>query len=272
MILSACSRHVQGKPVAVVSIPPQETLLKEIVGDSMDVFSMIRSDANPESFELSVADMRTVGNADAYISIGQLPFERSVLAKIRENNPGLEFFDASDGVGLIYGTHGHGGGGEDHECADPHIWSSIPNMRKIAANMLKAAKSIDPANADYYSRNYSRLDARLDSLDRALGRKTSGDSAAFLVWHPSLSYLARDYGLRQISLGAENKESSITQMKNNIETARDKGIRAFFVQSNYDPKQTENIIRELGLTPVGINPLDPDWEGQIKMIIDEIIR
>ena len=58
------------------------------------------------------------------------------------------------------------------------------------------------------------------AISRAYGKRGS----SFLVWHPSLSYFARDYGLHQIALGgAEHKEVSIPALREAIEEARGSG-------------------------------------------------
>lgn len=264
------------KPIVAVSIPPQESLLREIAGDSVDIVTLMRSDGNAESFEVSVSDLRLVNSASAYMLVGNLPFEGELADKIGETNRGLRFYDTSSGVDLLHGTHGHHhhhqGSGHEAEDADPHTWSSARNLKIMAKSMTEALAEVDAPRADYYRANLQRLEGRLDSIDRALADKLAQSrGASFLIWHPSLSYFARDYGLRQIPLGQDNKEMSVVGLKDNIRKAADTGVRAIFIQSNYDPAQAGNVARQLGIEPVAINPLDPDWETQFNIITDAII-
>ena len=264
------------KPIVAVSIPPQESLLREIAGDSVDIVTLMRSDGNAESFEVSVSDLRLVNSASAYMLVGNLPFEGELADRIGETNRGLRFYDTSSGVDFLHGTHGHHhhhqGSGHEAEDADPHTWSSARNLKIMARNMTEALAEVDAPMADYYRANLQRLEGRLDSIDRALADKLAQSrGASFLIWHPSLSYFARDYGLRQIPLGQDNKEMSVVGLKDNIRKAADTGVRAIFIQSNYDPAQAGNVARQLGIEPVAINPLDPDWETQFNIITDAII-
>lgn len=264
------------KPIVAVSIPPQESLLREIAGDSVDIVTLMRSDGNAESFEVSVSDLRLVNSASAYMLVGNLPFEGELADKIGETNRELRFFDTSSGVELLHGTHGHHhhhqGDGHGAGDADPHTWSSARNLKIMASSMTEALAEVDAPRADFYRANLQRLEGRLDSIDRALADKLSQSrGASFLIWHPSLSYFARDYGLRQIPLGQDNKEMSVVGLKDNIRKAADTGVRAIFIQSNYDPAQAGNVARQLGIEPVAINPLDPDWETQFNIITDAII-
>ena len=66
---------------------------------------------------------------------------------------------------------------------------------------------IDPSNKGYYARRFKYIYsvarfARHGALDSIL-RPCRG--ASFVVWHPSLSYFARDYGLHQIALSPEGR-------------------------------------------------------------------
>lgn len=276
-LASCAGTESSGRPVIAVSIPPQESLLREIVGDSVDVVTLLRPDSNPETFEITVNDLKEIYGSDAYFRIGNLPFEASLTDKIAQSKPDLKFYDNSKGISLLYGTHGscehHHDHGHDHEheAVDPHTWTSLPNMKIIASNMLEGVVEVDPDNEAYYRSNYGRLVARLDSLDNAIAASLEPmRGKSFLVWHPSLSYFARDYGLNQLTLGQENKEMSVRGLRDNMNRASESGVVAIFVQTNFDPSQVDNIARELNLKPIEINPLSADWESEFKIIADAL--
>lgn len=274
-LTTGCSQaeRAGGKVTVAVSIPPQAELLRAIGGDSIEIATLLRADSNPETFEISVSDLKAVASADAYFKIGNLPFEQSLTSKIGDTAPSLVFYDNSDGIELISGTHAHHHDGDhSHAAADPHTWSSVKNLKVIADNMGKALAEIDPDNAEYYSRNLAGLQSRLDSIDTAMARKIAESSpgASFLIWHPSLSYFARDYGLHQITLGEENKDMSVKRLRENIQKASDADIKAIFIQKNFDPDQASNVAGELGIAPIAINPLASDWEAELNNIVNAI--
>ena len=69
--------------------------------------------------------------------------------------------------------------------------------------------------------NYHRFISRLDSLDSQLTALfVPHTHHAFIIYHPALTYLARDYGLQQIALENEGKEPSAEHMRRIIDTAR----------------------------------------------------
>lgn len=276
--LGACSPGNVDETVLAVSIPPQATMLRELTADSLKIVTAVKSEMNPESFEPATADFAAMSRAKAFFSTGQFPFEKTLAESLGSN---IEIVDTSIGIQPLYGTHDNCG--HDHGSAeaaelsghshipDPHIWTSVKNAKLMARNMTDALVKIDPEYAAKYRTNLELMEDRLDSLDSQLAQKLNDpDRRSFLVWHPSLSYFARDYGLEQIALGAENKETSVNQMRQQIDHASSANVAAIFIQSSYDSRQASNIASQLRLHPATINAMDPDWEGQLSKIADII--
>ena len=318
-ILASCSSRDSHRKAVAVSLPPQASLLREITGDSIDIITLMASDANPESFEVTIKNMRGIADADLYMKVGNLAFEETLTDRISQANNSLKFTDISQGITPIYGTHSHSAGSpahnhdaahshpaghnhstapdhdsstppsdlsvssdlsdssshHDHEnlAVDPHTWTSITNLKIMAANMLDAVNDIDPTNKAYYNANYQQLIHRLDSIDTAISsRLSSSSSKAFLIWHPSLSYFARDYNLNQIPLGQDNKEMTPGQMRDTHERAAKEDVKVMFIQQNFDANQAQTIADELGVTVVQINPLDADYLRQFNIIANALAQ
>ncbi len=260
----SCSTRTVQKPVITVSIQPQKYLLEQIVGDKIDVRCLLANGGNPENYEPSLTHLMNLEGSEAYFQIGNIGFESAIIDRIRNNNPDLKIFNTSDSIMLIIGTHGEcTAHGHSHE-VDPHTWSSVRNGKIIAANMYKAMINMDPANEKTYTKNYSRLVAHLDSLDSRIDSMLSGrQGSAFMVWHPSLSYFARDYGLEQISIGVEGKEASVQRIQSKIDDAKRHNAKIFFAQKDFDSRQASVISREIGAKIIDINPLNYQWEDEL---------
>ena len=56
---SGCSSKVSSRPVVTVSIDPQKWLLDSIVGDKVEVRSLLPGDANPENFDPPLAALKS---------------------------------------------------------------------------------------------------------------------------------------------------------------------------------------------------------------------
>lgn len=241
-------------------------MLEQIVGDSITVRTLLNKGGNPESYEPTFSHLAELEKSECYMTVGHLPFESSVVQKLLANKPHMQVVTVSDSINLITDSlHGH-----DHG-VDPHVWSSAKNARVIAHNMLAAVVRIDSANAPYYRNNYSRLVSRIDSVDSVCTRLLAPVvSSTFMVMHPSLSYFARDYGLRQVSLGAEGKEHSVADTRHILEQATKSNARVFFVQKDFDASRADVISGKLPVA--NINPLNYNWDDELVNTARAIAR
>ncbi len=244
-------------------------MLEKIVGDKFEVSCMLNEGNNPEAYEPSMTHLMNIEHSVAYFCIGYIGFEDAIVVKACINNPELKVYNNSKGINLIYGTHyTHD---QYNNEADPHLWTSVKNALVIAKNMLDAVIELDPDNAKTYTANYNKFKSELETLDADLKAQLAPKrGATFLVWHPSLSYFARDYDLHQVSLGYEGKEIPIDKLKENIDTARQSGAKVLFVQQEFDTRQVETIGNELGVKMVEINLMSYNWETEIINIANAV--
>lgn len=223
----------------------------------MEVRSLLARGGNPESFDPTFSHLAELEHSRAYFTIGQLPFEAAILQKVKINNPNLPIFCCSDSITLLrhtHGTHDHG--------VDPHIWSSPRNMRTMAENMLHGLHKIDPKNANFYNANFVTLSKRIDSINAACDSLLAPlAGASFAVWHPSLSYFARDYGLRQLALGAEGKEHSISSTRALADALKASGSKIFLMQKDFDPAQAATLGNDI--RTITIDPLNYHWDNEM---------
>ena len=282
LYVCGCTRKeaAADRPLLMVSIEPQKWILEQLVGDDYAIGTMLDRGANPETFDPSMEKRLQADKATAYFSTGAFPFEESLAKSLPDRT---RIVNTSDGIEPIYGTHSHthnhtSGHSHGHDCdhhgeaADPHMWTSLKNARIIARNMAEALADLDPAEAATVNRRLATLEQRLDSIDKATADRLEGASRSFAIWHPSLSYYARDYGLNQIAVGQESKEMPAGQVRQVIDNARNANVKVFFFQKEYDNRQAESIKSAIGSRMITIDPLAYDWLGQIELITNEIAR
>ena len=128
-------------------------------------------------------------------------------------------------------------------------------------------------NKDEYERNYRSFDKELSQFQDSISRQLQPvRGAAFVVWHPSLSYFAKDYGLEQISLEYDGKEAPVKYIENKVAYAVSKKPKVFFLQKGMDSNQARTVNAQIGTSIVEINPLDYEWKAEIKSIADALTR
>ena len=262
-----CRVSNKSKPTLVVSIQPQKQLLEALVGNQYDVVCLLSENTNPETFEPNMNSMIALEQCVAYFTVGNIGYEYAMVQKARGSNSDLKLYNTSEGIDKLSGGHGTHGEG-----IDPHVWTSARNAKFMAQNMFNALCELDSKNKDYYKKRYYKLAQHIDSVDNALSRELAPlQGISFVVWHPSLSYFARDYGLNQIHLD-NGKEPSARDLRMAIDVACRTGAKVFFVQSQFDSRQSQSIVKQSGLKSYEINPMEENWDTELLKIGDILIE
>lgn len=259
------------KPIITVTLEPLRYLTEAIAGDQFTVVSMVPKGTSPETYDPTPQQLVDLAQSKAYFRIGYIGFEQTWMDKLTDNAPHLQFFDMSQGVDLIYDDthiHHHDADEEGHKHpigVEPHIWSSTANAQLIAANILNALCVIDKENESAYLERYNTLRRQIKHTDSIIRQTLAapGTDRAFMIYHPALSYFARDYGLHQIPIEAGGKEPSPAHLKGLIDTCKKEQVRVIFVQPEFDRRNAELIAKQTGTKVVDINPLAYDWETEM---------
>lgn len=263
------NKQDEKQPIITVTIEPQRYFLEQLVDSTFKVVTMVPPGSSPETYDPSPVQMSDLSKSAAYFAIGHIGFEVMWLDKLKTNNPNLLFFDNSKGIKLIEAEdeHHHDHGEENHNHAggvDPHTWSSPKEAMTIIHNMYDALLKINPSNKDIYKNNLSKLEEKIAKTDSMITTLLSNISTkSFIIYHPALSYFARDYGLTQYCIEVGGKEPSPAQLKEMVEKARESGTKVIFIQQEFDSKNAEIIAKETGCKLVVINPLAYDWDKEL---------
>jgi zinc transport system substrate-binding protein len=277
MLLWACKPHESSgteKPVISVSILPQQYFIEQLAGDLVEVNVMIPPGASPATYEPTVSQLGKLDHSEVYLKIGYVGFELGWMDKIKSVNPSMEVIDLSIGIDLIQGAglddHSHEGL-HDHGGTDPHIWMSPGNAKIIASNICHSLIKILPDKRDILAANLALFTSKLDSLDGEIESMLAGlEQRKFMIFHPSLTYFARDYNLEQLPLEFEGKEPSPHHMAKMTDLGREFHISTIFLQKQFDEKNARTLANEIEAEVVQIDPLDPDWYHQILFIAEKL--
>ena len=268
LILGACTNTPQKneKPIITVTLEPLRYFTEAIVGDNYQVVSMVPKGSSPESYDPTPQQLVNLSQSKAYFRIGYIGFEQAWMEKLEANCPDMKVYDTSIGIDLIRGE-GHWHGDHFHEGGvEPHIWNSTPNALIIADNIYKALCELDATHQTDYQKRLDALKETIRQTDENVKALLKNADKTFLIYHPALSYFARDYGLKQISIEEGGKEPSPAQLKALIETCRKEKIHTIFVQQEFDQRNAQLIANELGINIVSINPLSYDWAEEMVRV------
>lgn len=268
LALSSCrNAEKNDKPTITVTIEPLRYFTEAIAGDKFNVVSIVPEGSSPETYDPTPQQMVNLNKSIAYLRIGYIGFEQSWISKLQENFPELSFYDTSAGVNLIHQqcSHSHGNNGEEKHAhgIEPHIWNSTENAKIIANNICNALEEIDNRNSDYYQHKLDSITEIIERTDNEIRNIISGAEKTFLIYHPALTYFARDYGLEQISIEEGGKEPSPAHLQSLIKLCREKNAKVIFVQQEFDMRNAETIAKELGVRVIPVNPLNYNWTEEM---------
>lgn len=256
--------------VITVSIPPFAYFIEAVAGDDFKVSIMLPPGADHHIWEPLPAQINALAGSEAFIINGQLGFEQAWMGRFREINPDMKILDLSQNIDLIElsGTEEeedhNGHEGHLHGGPDPHYWMSPVSAYVIAEDVKNFLTQLNPASAQKYEAGLKALQNNIARVDSTLREELSGaTSTTFMIYHPALGYMARDYGLEQISFEDEGKSPSPARMKALIDIARDKGINIIFIQAEYELRNAESLAGETGAGLVVINPMNRDWPAAV---------
>ena len=265
----------------VVSILPEQTFVKAIGGDKVNVSLMVQPGNSPHTYEPKPSQMIDIAKADLYFAI-DVEFEHVWLPKFQSLNPKMQVIDLADNVTKIQMQEKHECEADDehhseheehkHEGEDPHIWTAPSNVKIIAENIYNALKKIDPVNADYYKRNLDIFVASIDETDRQIIDILSSleNGEKFMVFHPSWGYFAKAYNLEQIAVEVEGKEPKPKELIHLLKEAKEEKVKAIFTQPEFSDTVAKIIAKELQIPVVKVSPLAANWSENLINIAKAI--
>lgn len=259
-LLFACSpNNSVNKRTLAVTAEPYRYVVEAVAGDGWVVESLVPKGDNPETFDPTPRDIVSLANSRAYFMVGGLGFENAWADRIAEMHPHLRMFDTSEGIAKVD--------------EDPHLWTSPDNIAVIAKNVCDALCSVDSINTDGYRTRLQALTEKITATNSYIAQRLDTlRGSSFLVFHPSLTYFARLYGLHQLSIEEEGKEPSAAHIKSIIDEAKRRGVKLVLVQSEFDSKNAVTIANEIGARVVTIDPLSYDWHTELRKIADAMVE
>lgn len=275
LLTTSCRTGGDGleKPVVSVSIIPQQFFIEQLAGDLVQVNVLIPPGASPATYEPTVAQLGKLDRSEIYMRIGYIGFEQGWMDKLSGVNPAMKIVDLSKDVDIILEDSGveEDHHGHSHHGPDPHIWMSAINARTIALNIHRELLLLFPGEKEYLQARLMQFSNSLDSLHLAITSRLEGmENRQFMIYHPALTYFARDYGLEQLSLETEGKSPSPAHLKELTDLAVQNQIFKILIQSQFDRENAEVLARETGAEIIQFDPLDLHWSEQMYYIAEQL--
>lgn len=257
------------RPVVAVSVAPLGEIVSRLAGDAVEVVTLVPPGVDVESFAPTVQQAAALDRARLVVAVGDPAFalETRLLGPWQARHRGEEIVTLAD--------HVRGLPGSDPGAApqgDPHLWVSPRIVRGAAGELAAKLERLLPGQAESIRSRAVALDSDIMALDERLRRRFGGRGGRFLIDHPSLGHLARDYGLEQIAIERDGKEPTPGQLARLVERARRDGFRHVLTQPGPSRRAARVLAGEIGATLVEVDPLAPDWLASLDRIGDSVAR
>lgn len=281
-VLIGASNGFGSEPIqVVVSILPQQEIVKKIGGPEVSVTVLIPPGRSPATFEPSPRLMAAVSGADLLLPLS-LPFERTVIARIHDLEPDLpvcravptietdaevltaEMFHHDD---LDQTSHNHSQG------PDPHFWLNPQQTAEYAQRVQHCLCEARPQTCDIFTANREAYTEELLAADSRIATQLAPYSGrSFFVFHPAFGHFAQRYGLRQEAVEFEGKNPTGRHLAEVIEHAEAQDVRVIFVQPQFAGTGAQAVAAAIGADLVELDPLAPDLLENLERIASRIVN
>jgi len=257
------------KQVVTVSILPLETFVQKIAGDDFKVNVLLPPGASPADFTLIPSQLKDIARSEVWFRIGYIGFEYSWKEKIAQANRNMKIVDLSEGLDLISSEMLPSGQKSSTGGINPHTWLSPALVKQMAERITKELSALNPGKKDVYERNFNQFVKEINQLDIEIKAALKNyEGRQFIMFHPSLSYYAREYGLVQLSLEPGGKQPTPQRMTALVDFAKDEGIGVIYIQSDMDRGQARVFAEEIDGEIEEMWPLNPEWEENLRKITE----
>ena len=266
LLATSCQKGAQqiDRLQITTTIAPASRVISEIADTLLTVTTLLPQGNSPENYEPTPQDIQALATSTAYFYMGDLGFERSWVERIHTMQPSLQLIRLDQGLTDRAHHHSHP---QTKTLHDPHYWTSVRGLWSMAHTIYTTLSRIDTLHRQEYCTGYDRFSERLSRINREIqAQLTTLPSRAFVIYHPSLTEFAEEFDLHQLVVEQDGKEPTPQQIQALIEEARRQGVRVVFIQQEFDSKLIQSIASELGARTVLINPLDGNWEAQLRGI------
>ncbi|MDQ2093391.1 metal ABC transporter substrate-binding protein [Rhodobacteraceae bacterium 10Alg 79] len=251
---SAAPAWAKDKLKVVTTFTVIADMAQNVAGDAAEVVSITRPGAEIHGYQPTPRDLVRAQGADLILWNG-LNLERW-FEQFFSNLSDVPAATVSDGVEPISIA-----GGDYTGKPNPHGWMALSSAEIYIDNIRDALTKVDPDNAEVYAANAKAYKAKMAEIIGPLREATRAlpEERRWLVTSEgAFSYLARDFGLREVYLWPINADAQGTpqQVRKVIDTMREHAIPTIFSESTVSDKPARQVARETGAAYGGVLYVD----------------
>jgi zinc/manganese transport system substrate-binding protein len=231
------------RPLVVVTTNILGDVVSNLVGDDVEVMTLMRPGADPHSFEISASEAARMRSADLLVANGiglEEGLQQHLDAAAAE---GVRTFVAGDVVTVLPYTSTDAGGADD-----PHFWTDPAQMIAVVDALAPVLEEIGgPAVTEHaaaYRVELQDLDADMTTAFAAI----PVERRALVTNHHVFGYLADRFGFRVVGAvipgGTTLAAPSTRDLADLVSAIDDAGVPTIFAESSSPDRLVRALAEE----------------------------
>ena len=256
VFLASCSRTaapiVSNKLNVVATVSPITNIIYNVGGDRITLSGIVPEGVNSHTFEPAPSDAQKLAQADL-IFVNGLNLEEPTVKLVEANKKaGAEIILLGEQTitpdQYVYDFTFPKEAGSPN----PHLWPNPLYALRYAEIARDALVKRDPANADYYRKNYDAFKTRIEALDTAIKDTVASipeQNRRLLTYHDSFAYFAPRYGMTVIGAiqPSDFAEPSARDVAALITQLKQEKVPAIFGSEVFPSPVLDQIAKEAGV-------------------------
>ncbi|WP_277499418.1 zinc ABC transporter substrate-binding protein AztC [Nocardioides sp. ChNu-99] len=244
--LSACSATDDDRPLVVVSTNILGDVVDNLVGDQVEVMTLMKPDADPHSFEISAQEAARLRSADLVVSNGlglEEGLQQHLDAAADEDVP---TFVAGDVVEVLEYAEGDAAG-----TPDSHFWTDPARVLDVVdalGPVLADLDGVDPdalaERAEDYRTKVEQVDAEMTEAFAAIPE----ERRALVTNHHVFGYLADRFDFEVVGAvipgGTTLAAPSASDLADLVEAVEETGVPTIFAESSSPDRLVQALASE----------------------------
>lgn len=267
-VITANGAFAEDRMKVVTTFTVLADMAANVAGDAADVVSITKPGAEIHGYEPTPQDIVRAYDADLILWNGmnlELWFEQ-FLSNMKDV-PSATLTDGIEPISISSGSY--------QGKPNPHAWMALDSALIYIDNIVKAFVAQDPDNAETFSANAEaykeELRATIEPLRAAIA-EIPEDRRWLVTCEGAFSYLARDFGLKELYLWPMNADQVGTpqQVRAVIDGVRDNNIPIVFCESTVNTAPAKQVARETGAAYGGVLYVDSlsEPDGVVPTYLD----
>jgi manganese/iron transport system substrate-binding protein len=224
---------------------------RQVVGDRWQVVSILGPGADPHTFTVTPKATQMVKQADLCFDNG-LHLEGGDWMRTVAEQLEKPIFSCTQGIQPLQIQID----GQQQTVADPHAWFDPANAVVYIRNIHQALSTADPDHAAEYTARAELYLDQLRVLELWIKRRVAAipDQRRVLITsHDAFNYFCRAFGLRSstpVGWSTQEVGAEVTPQRRQavVQSIREAGVPAIFVETSVNPKLVRDIAKEAGVS------------------------